>query len=362
MAHQDYRRLLRLYQPIGENTINLPKLFKTSLESQNTTLEELRIANRELKEQNQASVDYCQQLEAECQRYKELFNLTPNGYLVTNANGTIQEANVAMATMLQVSQECLIGKPLLLFFPEPDRPYIRTTLTQLSQHRLPPIYTWETQLQLCHGNLAAVDMTLTCIYQSSGAISHILWLLRDITQQKEAEAKIHHQAFYDPLTNLPNRALLDTYLPKTLSQAQRQNIPVAIAFLDLDRFKVINDTLGHSVGDELLQQFGQRLQNCLRAEDLLVRWGGDEFIIVLAFVSTLDDVRSMCDRLIASVQPTFYINHHSLHISTSIGVTFYPDHGTDPKTLLRHADQALYQAKKRGGNTYYFYSANQLIS
>jgi diguanylate cyclase (GGDEF)-like protein/PAS domain S-box-containing protein len=281
-------------------------------------------------------------------------------YLVTNATGIIQEANVALAMMLGVSQAYLVGKPFLLFFPESDRPAIRTLLTQLDQTPPPstplPRHTWETKLHSRRDASIAVGATLTCSYQPSGAIAHIRWLFRDITEQKAAEAKIYHQAFYDPLTGLPNRALLDVYLPKTLAQAQRQNMQVAIAFLDLDLFKEINDTFGHSIGDELLQQVGQRLQACLRAGDLLVRWGGDEFIIVLASLHSLEDVRGTCDRLIASLKPAFNVNHHSIQVSTSFGIAFYPDHSQDPETLLHHADQALYQAKKQGRNTYAFYA------
>jgi diguanylate cyclase (GGDEF)-like protein/PAS domain S-box-containing protein len=333
-------------------------LLNASLGHLDIVLEELRMAYEELKQQNQALVEYRQQIEVERQRYQELFNLAPDGYLVTNATGMIQEANIAIAAMLQVSQDYLIGKPLLLFIPESDRSAIRTTLSQLQHYTpsaLPPIPTWETQLHPHHAPPIHVGVTLTCSYQASGKISHIRWLLRDITQQKEAEAKIHHQAFHDSLTDLPNRAFLDTYLPKILAQAQRQNTHVAIAFLDLDRFKVINDTFGHHIGDNLLRQVGQRLQSCLRTEDLLGRWGGDEFTIILSFV-TAPEVRRMCDRLIAGLQVAFIINHQSLHISTSIGIAFYPDHGIDPDTLLRHADKALYRAKQQGRNTYSFYS------
>ncbi|PSR17444.1 hypothetical protein C8255_12640 [filamentous cyanobacterium CCP3] len=361
-VYQAHQQVLNLYQNVNEPPISRPDLLEASLRHLETVLEELRTAYEEIQAQNQALAESRQQLEAERQRYQDLFNLAPDGYLVTSATGIIQEANVAIATMLRLPQDHLIGKPLLLFFPESDRPTLRTALAQLHQAPSPPVYTWETQLHPRKADPIAVAVTLTCSHQPTGAMSPVRWLLRDITRQKEAEAKIHRQAFYDPLTELPNRALLDTYLLKTLAQAQRQNTQVAIAFLDLDHFKAINDTFGHSVGDALLRQVGQRLQRCLRAEDLLVRWGGDEFIIVLALVGALADVRSTCDRLIAILQPAFEINQYTLHISTSMGVAFYPDHGSDPKILLRHADQALYQAKQQGRNTYCFYSPEATLN
>jgi diguanylate cyclase (GGDEF)-like protein/PAS domain S-box-containing protein len=359
-VYQAHQQVLNLYRQPSSG--QHPDFLDAALSHLDTVLEELRTAYEELQQQNQALTDYRQQLEAERQRYQDLFDLAPDGYLVTNATGMIQEANVAIATMIQVSQEYLIGKPLLLFLPESDRPAIRTILNQLPQPQPsapPPRHTWETQLYPRGGTPISVGLTLTYSYQrSSGGISHIRWSFRDITQQKVAEAKIHRQAFYDSLTELPNRALLEIYLPKTLAQAQRQNMQVAIAFLDLDLFKHINDTFGHSIGDGVLRQVGQRLRQCLRAGDLLVRWGGDEFIIVLASVHSLGDVSGTCDRFIASLQPAFNINHHPIHISTSFGIAFYPDHGQDPETLLRCADQALYQAKNQGRNTYAFYSTN----
>ncbi|MGB3203339.1 MAG: diguanylate cyclase [Nodosilinea sp.] len=367
-VYQAHQQILSLYRQADDSRINRSDVLEASLSHLETVLEELRTAYDEIEQQNQALVESRQQLEAERQRYQELFDLAPDGYLVTNATGIIQEANVAMAAMLQMSQTYLIGKPLLLFFAASDRPHIRNTLAQMHQPlpppSPPPTYTWDTQLHPRGANPIEVGVTLTCSYQPTGAVSPIRWLLRDITQQKEAEAKTYHQAFYDLLTELPNRALLDTYLPKTLAQAQRKNTQVALAFLDLDRFKVINDTFGHSVGDELLRQVAERLQHCLRAEDLLVRWGGDEFIIVMAFVNTREDVRGTCDRLVTSLQAAFSINHHSLQISTSMGVAFYPTHGSDPEVLLLHADQALYQAKQQGRNTYAFYSpdASSLLS
>lgn len=359
-AYQAHRHVLSLYQQVDDPQISRSDVLEESLSDLETALEELQAAYDEIRQQNQALVESRQQLEAERQRYQELFNLAPDGYLVTNATGIIQEANVAIASMLQISQAHLMGKPLLLFFPASDRPRIRTTLAHLQQPHPQPtplrVYTWETQLRPRTANPIEVGVTLACNSQRTGEMASVRWLLRDITRQKAAEAKTYHQAFYDSLTELPNRALLDTYLPKTLAQAQRQNTQVAVAFLDLDRFKVINDTFGHSVGDGLLRQVGERLQHGLRAEDLLVRWGGDEFIIVMTFVNALEDVRRTCDRLVTSLQAAFNVNHHSLQISTSMGVAFYPDHGRDPEALLLHADQALYQAKQQGRNTYSFYS------
>lgn len=357
-VNQAYQTLLTLYQQGGEQPVH-SELFKSALHNLNGVLEELRTAYEELEQQNQVLQKYQSTLEAERQRYQELFNLAPDGYLVTNSLGIIQEANAAIATMLGVQQHYLIGKPLIIFFPKKDHPVIHTTLATLNQEFTPEhpvLQTWETELFPRQTPPVQVAITLSYSHPSGNITpAYLRWLIRDITQQKQAEAKIQHQAFHDCLTDLPNRALLDTYLPKALAQAKRHETQLALAFLDLDQFKGINDTLGHNVGDELLKQVGQRLQACLREADLLVRWGGDEFIVVLADVTTIEDVGRTCDRIIASLQPAFTIRHHELHISTSFGVALFPQDGENPETLLRHADLALYQAKHQGRNTYRFY-------
>lgn len=332
-----------------------PQLLDAALHDLNVVLEELRTAYEELEQQNQALVDYRQQLEVERQRYQDLFNLAPDGYLVTDDRGIIQEANLAIAAMVQTSQAYLSGKPLALLLPEKDHSAFYTTLANLDQTSPQNQLTWETQICPRQGEPIEVAMTLSYNHQKDDGSKPLRWLIRDITQQKQAEAKIHQQAFYDQLTGLPNRAFFDAYLPKILAQAERQHTQVALGFLDLDRFKAINDTLGHGAGDLLLQQVGQRLSSCLREADLLVRWGGDEFILVLPHLTSTAAVARTCERILEALKPVFQIHHRALSVSISVGIAFFPQHGKDWETLLRHADQALYQAKRSGRDTYYLY-------
>jgi diguanylate cyclase (GGDEF)-like protein/PAS domain S-box-containing protein len=356
-VNQAYRTLLTLYQQGGEQLVHAD-LFKSALHHLSVVLEELRMAYEEIEQQNQVLLDYHHTLEAERQRYQELFNLAPDGYLVTNLAGHIQEANAAISAMLGVQQSYLIGKPLIVFFPQRTHTVIHTTLAKLNQEFAPdqPVsQTWESEICPRQAPPLQVAITLSYSCPAGDTPAYLRWLIRDITQQKQTEARIHHQAFHDSLTDLPNRALLDTYLPKALAQARRHNTQLALAFLDLDQFKSINDTLGHGVGDELLKQVGCRLQDCLRETDLLVRWGGDEFIVVLADVATLEDVERTCDRIVTSLRPVFTIWQYQLHITTSFGVALFPQDGDTPETLLSYADLALYQAKNQGRNTYRFY-------
>ena len=173
-------------------------------------------------------------------------------------------------------------------------------------------------------------------------------------KRQQTEAKIRHQALHDQLTQLPNRMLFDDRLSVALS-AQRHPSQGAVLFLDLDRFKVINDTLGHPLGDRLLQEATQRLLSCLRQEDTLARWGGDEFTVLLPNLAHSEDVALVVQRILDIMQPPFLLNGHELHVTLSIGVALYPQDGKDEATLLRNADAALYRAKEQGRNTYQFY-------
>ncbi|GGA06453.1 GGDEF domain-containing protein [Okeania sp. KiyG1] len=186
----------------------------------------------------------------------------------------------------------------------------------------------------------------------AGKIVGQVWSFRDVTQEKLTEETFKHQALHDPLTNLPNRALFDQKLSEALTYAAYHSETMAMMFLDLDRFKEVNDTFGHSVGDLLLQGVIQRLVSCLREVDLIARWGGDEFAIVLPQIRSRKDAGEIADRLVRALQPEFILEGHRIHVTVSIGIAVYPDDGLDSGTLLRNADRALYQAKKSGRNNY----------
>ncbi|MCT7949835.1 EAL domain-containing protein [Ancylothrix sp. C2] len=176
-------------------------------------------------------------------------------------------------------------------------------------------------------------------------------------QRHRTLASIHHQAYHDRLTGLPNRQLLDTQLPVALETANSTGHKLAVMFLDLDRFKIINDTLGHAVGDQLLQCAAQRLRNCLRDQDIIVRWGGDEFILLLPNLNSAEDASSIAQRILEALRPAFDIEQNQLHITSSIGIALYPHDGEDAETLIKNADIALYRAKEEGRNNYQIYTA-----
>ncbi len=182
--------------------------------------------------------------------------------------------------------------------------------------------------------------------------------------RQRTEQKIQHQAFHDLLTGLPNRMLFHHRLPLAIAHARRAGEQLAVMFLDLDRFKGINDSLGHDVGDQLLIEATKRLQECLREEDILARWGGDEFTLCLPSLQSSQDVIQICQRLLAALRQPFAIADQTLEISGSIGIAIYPQDGTDLQTLLRNADTALYRVKESGRNHYQFFrpEMNSLMS
>ncbi|MBD2310817.1 EAL domain-containing protein [Desertifilum sp. FACHB-1129] len=200
--------------------------------------------------------------------------------------------------------------------------------------------------------------TKTKVYcDEQGKAVQIVGLSMDITERKHIEETIRYQANYDQLTGLPNRKQFSERLLAALEKAERDRSRLAVLFLDLDRFKNINDTLGHAAGDRLLQSMSERVKNCLRSTDMMARWGGDEFTILIPEIHSAEDPAKISQRILDSLKYAFNLEGHQLHISNSIGIAIYPQDGMDAETLLRNADAALYIAKEQGRNNYQFYTS-----
>ena len=187
-------------------------------------------------------------------------------------------------------------------------------------------------------------------------LSAIADTLAGVIERKRIEVHLEHMALHDTLTGLPNRKLLEERLRQDLARCQRQGNKLAVMFLDLDKFKQVNDTHGHDVGDQLLIDTAARLKSCLREGDTVARLGGDEFLVVLAGIAGASVAATVARKIIEQIaQPYFFQNRES-HIGTSIGIALYPDHGTDVETLLQKADAAMYTVKKVGRNDYHFHT------
>jgi diguanylate cyclase (GGDEF)-like protein len=185
----------------------------------------------------------------------------------------------------------------------------------------------------------------------------VVIVVRDVTERTYAEEQIKHLAYHDALTGLPNRLLFKDRLTVALSHAQREHTRLAVLFLDLDRFKVINDSLGHNIGDQLLQAVAARVQSCVRESDTVARLGGDEFTIMIPSLVRSEDAAPVAQKILEAVRYPFHLDGREFYITTSIGISLYPEDGMDAETLIKNADTAMYQAKEQGRDNYQLFNA-----
>jgi diguanylate cyclase (GGDEF)-like protein/PAS domain S-box-containing protein len=202
-----------------------------------------------------------------------------------------------------------------------------------------------------NGEVYPEALTIIRVKNAEGAIINHLAIFSDISERKIAQERIQQLAHYDVLTGLPNRVLFSDRLEQAIISAQRNHTNIALLFLDIDRFKQINDTLGHGVGDRLLQNVGQRLLGCVREQDTVSRQGGDEFIVVLSDAGSAG-AELVAQKILQSILQPYVIEQHDLRITASIGIAIFPDHAQDSESLIKYADVAMYQAKESGRNCY----------
>ncbi len=198
------------------------------------------------------------------------------------------------------------------------------------------------------------EMSETPLRNTDGTTS-VLTIFRDITERKRSEDAIKQMAYHDSLTNLPNRSLFNDRLKQAVAHAHRHQQKLALMMLDLDHFKVVNDTLGHRVGDSLLRAAGERMISLVREQDTVARTGGDEFVLIFPELAKKDDAAKVAEKIVNAFRQPFLLDGRQILITTSIGIALYPDHGEDDITLMTHADLAMYRAKHMGRNDYQLY-------
>ena len=240
---------------------------------------------------------------------------------------------------------------LQVVHPE-DRERVR-----LARKALPEAeYNIEYRIVVADGSTHWVHDQAFPVRDANGKVYRIAGIGADVTHRKEAEEKLVYLAHYDGLTALPNRVLFFDRLQQTLAQAGRRQLVAAVMFLDLDRFKVVNDTLGHSVGDELLRHVAQRLAGCVRQGDTVARFSGDEFVLIVNDLHDAEDARVIAQKVLQAFADPFRVEGHEVFVSTSIGISMYPSDCEDEQALLKNADTAMYRAKESGRNNYQFYT------
>ncbi|MFH1035880.1 MAG: EAL domain-containing protein [Pseudomonadota bacterium] len=200
------------------------------------------------------------------------------------------------------------------------------------------------------------QISLTCLKQDDGTITHHVALFSEQAWDLSSQDQLLHLAHFDPLTGLPNRSLFGERLVSAMAHARRRDLGLAVLFLDLDNFKTINDSLGHSLGDELLKAVARRLQECVRAEDTVARLGGDEFLLLLQDIGNATAAAMAGRRVLTSLAEPFMIDRHELFVSVSVGITLFPHDGEDTETLIKNADMAMYRAKDEGKRGLHLYS------
>lgn len=290
--------------------------------------------------------------------------------IATDEKGIIISVNKAAQSMLWYKEGELVGKHTPEIIHDKDEIVLRAKelSTELKRDVLPgfEVFVLKINANLLeerewtyirkNGSRLPVKLSVTQLRDEYGDICGYLGVAFDISEQKRSEEYIRHIALHDVLTGLPNRALFDDRASLALIQAARNNEKVGIVLLDLDHFKHINDSLGHHIGDKLLQEVTNRIKSCLRQSDTIARMGGDEFAFVLPNISHLDAITVVFDRVMASFKPPIEAANHQLHASASIGISLYPDNGQDIGTLLRNADTAMYIAKEKGRNNYQIFN------
>ena len=279
-----------------------------------------------------------------------------NAIVITDYEGKIVWVNRAFTTMTGYGKEEVLSKNLRLL-KSGDQPesYYANLWSTISSGKV-----WQGEIvnRRKDGTTYTEEMTITPVSRDVGnpADRYFIAIKQDITKRKRAEERVQYLAYYDALTGLPNRTLLQDRLAKALAGARRRKDKAAILFLDLDRFKDINDSLGHSVADLLLQEVAERLKTWAREQDTVARVGGDEFLIVLTGVKDVADAAVATERIVNLMTAEFVVQGHSLSIGCSVGISIFPEHGADGETLIKNADAAMYSAKENGRNRFQFFT------
>lgn len=275
--------------------------------------------------------------------------------LIADRDGVIEYVNPKVTQVTGYEAHELIGKtPRVLQSGNTSSDQYEALWAALTSGKE---WRGEFQNRKKSGELYWVFESISPIRNADGVITHYLSVEEDVTARKEVEQRLSHLAHFDGLTGLPNRELFHERLHQAMTEAAARRRMVGLLFLDLDRFKNINDTLGHAAGDALLIAVSERLTACLRRGDTIARLGGDEFTIVLADLAQGEDAGAMARKILDVLHQPFSVHDRELYISASIGITLYPSDSDDVDTLITNADVAMYRAKARGRNTYQFYTA-----
>ncbi len=302
----------------------------------------------------QKSVEQVKEGQDKLRLSAQVFVNSAEAIVITDINNNIMQVNKAFTDITGYSFEDVVGKnPRVLKSGQQGPEFYREMWRVLLETGC-----WQGEImdRRKNGETYPKWLSIAVVRDELGEISNYIALFSDITERKASFDRIQHLAHYDALTHLPNRTLLNDHIDLAIAGAKRNRTHLAIVFLDLDRFKNVNDTQGHHVGDTLLQAVAMRLQECVRESDTVARLGGDEFVILLNSIHDEKDAALVASKVIELIGKPFELGDYRAEIGTSIGISIYPEHGTDKFTLLKHADAAMYQAKENGRNNFQIFS------
>lgn len=277
-------------------------------------------------------------------------NSINEGIMVTDAGGMITFVNPAVSKITGYSEEELLRQsPGILKSGRHTNQFYKELWGDLKRND-----SWQGEIwnRKKTGEIYLQQQTITATKDEEGNLLQYSSVFFDITDQRHAEEKLEYQAYHDTLTNLPNRLLFSDRLKKAIARSHRENTKLGVAFIDLDNFKVVNDSYGHAVGDQLLEEAAERLNKTLREGDTVARLGGDEFAILVENISHEKDGAVILEKIIRNLSIPYLLMGHEMPVTTSVGMSFYPDDGKDVVTLLKNADTAMYHAKENGKNHY----------
>jgi diguanylate cyclase (GGDEF)-like protein/PAS domain S-box-containing protein len=321
---------------------------------------EARHANRMTKMNLELlyQIEERKQAEEKLKQAAAVFENTTEGVFITDAKGYVVAVNQAFIDISGYSEEELIGQNPRLW--KSDRHNQEFYDAVWSSMREKGQWRGEIWNRRKIGDVYPAWMTINAIRNDQGDTVNYVTVLSDISVIKESQERLDHLAHHDALTNLPNRLLFNARLRHALQHAHRHKRKVAILFLDLDGFKAVNDELGHLIGDGVLQEVARRLTAQMREDDTIARLGGDEFSIILEDTSDIDKVSLVARKILSTFETPLEIDGNRLPITTSIGISIYPNDGANVATLIKNADTAMYRAKENGKNQYQFYKSDDL--
>jgi len=305
---------------------------------------------RDLTEQKKA--------EEELRLAASVFHNSAESVMITDAKGFIVSVNPAFTELTGYTDTEAIGQKPALIRSDRHGPEFYKDMWQTLQRDS----CWQGEIwnRKKSGEAYLEWLTINRIDDSDGTPVRYVSVFHDITELRRKDESIRHQAFHDALTGLPNRALLQDRLQHAVERARRENDGVVVMFMDLDRFKAVNDNFGHDIGDILLQDVADRIKNSLRASDTLARLGGDEFVVLMEEVNHLGICTSIAEKIITAVSQPMDLRGHIVQVGASIGIASFPENGADYQELMKNADMAMYAAKKAGRNTYRIFQTEML--